>query len=274
MDPTGQTPAQTVRSADGSTIAYQTTGDGPPIILIGGAFNDRSTVAALAAALAPHLTAISYDRRGRGDSTDNAAKGEYVIEREIEDLAALIHALGGNVDLFGHSSGGLLALEAVTHDLPIGKVAVYEPSYISDTTQPRPPADLLDRLKALIADDDRDAAAALFLEEQAGVPAPMINEMRAGQAWGYFTNLAHTLPYDVALSSSHHLPTSRLATIDIPVLAINGDKTTQWLQAATETIATLIPRAQHTVLANHDHAVLHNPEALRPLLTGFFTTTH
>lgn len=274
MNTTAQTSIRTVHSADGTSIASQAIGDGPPVILIGGAFNDRSTVAGLAATLAPQLTAISYDRRGRGDSTDNAAKGEYIVEREIEDLAALINALGSNVDLFGHSSGGLLALEAVVHGLPIGKVAVYEPSYTSDNTQPQPPADLLNRLKALITDDDRGAAAALFLEEQAGVPAPMINEMRAGQAWGYFTSLAHTLPYDVALSSSHRLRANLLATINIPVLAINGDKTSEWLQAATNTIATVIPRAQHTVLAGHDHAVLHNPEALRPLLTGFFTTAH
>lgn len=264
------TTVQTVRSADGTTIAYQAIGDGTPVILIGGAFNDRTTVAGLAAALAPHVTAISYDRRGRGDSTDNADQGDHTVDREIEDLAAVIDNLGGNAGLFGHSSGGLLALEAALHGLPIDKVAVYEPSYIPDGTRPQPPADLLDHLKELISNADKDAAAALFLQEQVGVPAPMVNEMRTGQGWGFLTSLAHTLPYDVALSSPDRLGANHLAAINIPTLAINGDQTWDWLQAGTQTIADLIPGARHAVLAGQDHGVLHNPEALRPLLTDFF----
>lgn len=270
MTTTTTTNIQTVSSADGTTIAYQAMGDGPPVILIGGAFNDRSTVAGLAAAVAPELTAISYDRRGRGDSTDNAAHDDDMLEREVQDLAAVIDQFGGNVGLFGHSSGGLLALEAVLHGLPIGKVAVYEPSYIPDGARPQPPADLLDRLKELISNADNDAAAALFLQEQVGVPAPIVNDMRTGPAWGFLIALAHTLPYDVALSSPDRLGANRLATIDIPTLAINGDQTDDWLQSATRAISETIPDAQHRVLAGQDHGVLHNPEALRQLLTDFF----
>lgn len=265
------TTIQTVTSADGTTIAYQAIGDGPPVILIGGAFNDRTTVAGLAAAIAPELTAISYDRRGRGDSTDKAGHGDYTVAREIEDLAALIDQLGGTVGLFGHSSGGLLALEAVLHGLPIGKVAVYEPSYITDGTRPQPPADLMDRLKDLISNADTDAAAALFLQEQVGVPAPIVNDMRTGPVWGFLNSLAHTLPYDVALSGPERFGASRLAMIDIPTLAINGDQTEDWLQAATRTVADTIRGARHHVLAGQDHGVLHDPEALRQLLTDFFT---
>lgn len=264
------TTIQTVVSADGTTIAYQAVGDGPPAILVGGAFNDRSTVAGLAATLAPTCTAIAYDRRGRGDSTDNADPRDYSVDREIEDLAALIDGLGAEVGLFGHSSGGLLALEAVLHGLPVGKVAVYEPSYLVEGARPRPPADLLDRLTALVGDGDRDAAAALFLREQVGVPEPVVDGMRTGPAWEFLTALAHTLPYDVAVSDPDRLGADRLAAIGIPTLAVNGDRTEPWLQAATRTIADTIPGARHSVLAGEDHSVLHNPAALRPLLAEFF----
>jgi Alpha/beta hydrolase family len=99
----------TVTSPDGTTIAYDQSGEGPPLILVGGTFNDRQTTAPLAAALAPHFTAVSYDRRGRGDSTDTAP---YAVEREVEDLGSVVGALGGSAFVFGHSSGAALALAA------------------------------------------------------------------------------------------------------------------------------------------------------------------
>ncbi|MBM0260637.1 alpha/beta fold hydrolase [Micromonospora sp. 4G55] len=96
----------TVRSADGTTIAYERSGDGPAIVLVGGAFNDRTTTRAVAAALAADFTVFGYDRRGRGDSGDTAP---YTVQREIEDLAALIGAAGGAAYLYGISSGAILA---------------------------------------------------------------------------------------------------------------------------------------------------------------------
>jgi pimeloyl-ACP methyl ester carboxylesterase len=114
----------TVTSPDGTTIAYDQSGEGPPVILVGAAFNDRQTTAPLAAALAPHFTAVSYDRRGRGDSTDTAP---YAIEREVEDLGSLIGALGGSANAFGHSSGAALALEAAASGLAISGLAAFEP---------------------------------------------------------------------------------------------------------------------------------------------------
>jgi pimeloyl-ACP methyl ester carboxylesterase len=114
----------TVASPDGTTIAYDQSGEGPPVILVGAAFNDRQTTAPLAAALAPHFTAVSYDRRGRGDSTDTAP---YAIEREVEDLGSLIGALGGSANAFGHSSGAALALEAAASGLAISGLAAFEP---------------------------------------------------------------------------------------------------------------------------------------------------
>jgi len=261
---------RTVTSADGSTIAYQTFGQGAPVILIGGAFNDRTTMFALAETLAPHVTAVVYDRRGRGDSTDDSTPGQFAVDREIEDLAALIEALGGRVSLFGHSSGGVLALQAAMRGLPVDKVAVYEPAYIIPSSRPVPPADAFDRLKEFVAKGDRDGAAGSFLEEQVGVPGQMVAGMRAGEGWGYMCAQALTLPYDVAICGvGGGIPAKQLAALQVPTLAVYGDQTSESLQAATKAVADTVPGTRHVVLEGQDHGVLHHPEALSPALAEF-----
>jgi pimeloyl-ACP methyl ester carboxylesterase len=259
---------ETVSSADGTSIAVERTGDGPPVILIGGAFNDRSTVAGLAAVLAPEFTAVTYDRRGRGDSGDTPP---YAVEREIDDLAAVIAHAGGPARVFGHSSGAVLALEAAARGLHISKVAAYEPTYVIEGTRPRPPDDLADRLRALIDAGQRDEAAALFLAENADMPAEVIDGMRGSPMWGWFTGLAHTLPYDVTLCGpGMRLPASRLAAITVPVLAIGGGASPPWLPAAAQAVADAVLEARYVTLDGQDHGVLQQPGALRPLLTSHF----
>jgi pimeloyl-ACP methyl ester carboxylesterase len=261
---------KSVTSADGTTIAYQTFGDGAPVILIGGAFNDRTTMLGVAGVLAPRFTGVVYDRRGRGDSTDNVKDGAYVVEREIEDLAALIEALGGRASLFGHSSGGILALEAVMRGLPVEKVAVYEVPYIPEGSRTPPPADGYERLTAMLQRGDTDGAAAHFLIEHVGVPAPMVDQMRAGEGWAYMTAQAPSLPYDAALGGpANEIPRDRLAAIHIPVLVINGERTWDWMQTAAGAVAEAIPGARHAVLPGQDHSVLQSPQELRSELTEF-----
>ena len=263
---------RTVTSADGSTIAYQTSGRGAPVILIGGAFNDRTTVLALAAALATQVTAVVYDRRGRGDSTDASKPGEFAVDREIEDLTALIEGLGGRASLFGHSSGGVLALEAAMRGLPVDKVAVYEPAYIIPGSRTVPPEEAFDRLKDLVAKGDRDGAAASFLEEQVGVPGSAVAGMRASEGWGYMCAQADTLPYDVAICGvGGGIPADRLAALRVPTLAVYGDQTPESLQAATKAVADTMPGTRCVVLEGQDHAVLRHPEALAPTLLEFLS---
>ncbi|HEV3173511.1 MAG TPA: alpha/beta hydrolase [Actinocrinis sp.] len=261
---------KTVTSADGTTIAYQAFGNGAPVILIGGAFNDRTTMLGVAGVLAPRFTGVVYDRRGRGDSTDNAKDGADEVEREIEDLAALIGALGDRASLFGHSSGGILALEAVMRGLPVDKVAVYEVPYIPEGSRPLPPADGFERLKNIVGRGDADGAATLFLTEQVGVPAPVVEQMRAEGEWAYLAAQAHSLPYDAALGGPvNKIPSDRLTTIRTPALVINGDRTWDWMQTAAGIVAQSIPGAQHRVLPGQDHGVLAFPEELRAALTEF-----
>jgi pimeloyl-ACP methyl ester carboxylesterase len=211
---------------------------------------------------------VTYDRRGRGDSGDSPA---YAVDREIEDLAAVIGHAGGQASIFGHSSGAVLALEAAQQGLAIDKLAVYEPTYAIAGTRPRPGDDLADRLSALIVQDRRDEAATLFLAEAVGMPPEIIEGMRGSPMWGWFTGLAHTLPYDVAICGPGMvLPAGRLVTIKVPVLAIGGGASPPWLPAAARAVADAIPGARYVTLEGQDHSVLNQPDALRPLLAGYF----
>lgn len=169
----------TVRSRDGTTIAYDRAGEGPAI-MIGGAFNDRSTAAPLAAELEPHFTVFTYDRRGRGASEDTAP---YTVEREVEDLEALIEEAGGSAFVYGLSSGGALALEAAARGLPIARLAVFEPPFIVEGSRPRPPEELTIELGELAASGRRADAVELFITKAVGLPVEAVDQMRTAPMW-------------------------------------------------------------------------------------------
>jgi pimeloyl-ACP methyl ester carboxylesterase len=270
---TTATPTVTT-SADGTSIAYERSGNGRPIVLIGGAFNDRSTCAELAAALAESadIAPVLIDRRGRGASGYHA---DHDPAREIEDVAAVIEAVGAGVDsgadLFGHSSGAALAIECVLAGLPVRRLAVYEPPFVVTDDRPRA-LDLLGRLSALVALHRRDEAVALFLTEGALVPAEIVDGMRADAAtWGAMTALAHTLPHDAALFAPDQgiRGAGRYAGISVPVLAVAGGASPAWLQAGAARVAELVPGARHETMQGADHSVLHQPADLAALMGEF-----
>jgi pimeloyl-ACP methyl ester carboxylesterase len=259
---------QQVTSADGTRIAVETIGEGRPVVLIGGAFNDRTTMRGLAQVLAPHYQVLIYDRRGRGDSDD--ASGDYSADREMDDLRAVIGHAGGSASLFGHSSGAVLALEAASRRLPVAKVAAYETSFIPEGSRPRPAPDAAERLVNFVRAGDRDAATALYQTEVIGLPPEMVEGMRHSDMWGYFTSLAHSLPYDYALfEPGCPVPAARLARIAVPTLLIAGANTFPWLATATEQAAQAVPGARYVSLEGQDHGVLHRPEALLACLREF-----
>lgn len=260
---------ETVRSADGTTIAFDRTGDGPPLVLVNGALSDRSAGASLAAALAPHFSVHGYDRRGRGDSGDTEP---YAVDREVEDLDAMIAAAGGDggddVFVFGHSSGAALSLEAAAQGLAITRLAVHEPPYMVDDTRPHPGADLADRLRALVASGSRGDAVALFLSEGVGVPPPGIDGMRSSPMWARLEALAHTLAYDVAILDGFALPADRLAKIHVPLLATDGAESPEWVRNTVQAVVEAVPGARHLSLAGQDHGVA--DDVLTPLLVEHF----
>src|SRR5437588_5960385 len=185
---------RTVLSKDGTAIAFDQSGQGPALILVAGATATRVAEAELSAHLAPHFTVLAYDRRGRGASSDTAP---YAVEREVEDIEALINEAGGSAFVFGHSSGAVLALEAARlFPTKITKLAVYEPPFIIDDSRPPVPQDYVPHLNELITAGRRDEAVEYFMTDAMLVPAEMVAQMRQSPMWAQIEAVAHTIPYD------------------------------------------------------------------------------
>jgi pimeloyl-ACP methyl ester carboxylesterase len=254
-----------VTSADRTVIAFDRSGEGPPIILVAGAFVDRSQLNELAELLAPSFTVLNYDRRGRGESGDTPP---YEVQREIEDLEALIEEAGGAACVFGGSSGAALALEAAAAGLEIEKLVVYEPPYVVDDSRPAVGADIAERLRELIADGRRGDAAELFMTEGGLVPSEVVAEMRRSPTWAATEAMAHTLPYDAAIMGRGNRPsTERLAGVTAPTLVIDGGASPAWIRASAETVAEALPNASRTTLPEQMHNVAQ--EVLAPVVSGF-----
>jgi pimeloyl-ACP methyl ester carboxylesterase len=260
----------TARSADGTLIAYETRGDGPPLILVDGALCSRAMgpSAALAKALGEQFTVITYDRRGRGQSADAA---RYAVQREIEDLAALIAVTGGAAFVCGVSSGAVLALEAAAFGLPITGLALYEPPFIVDDSRPPMPADYVDQVNALLASGRRGDAVRLFMRN-VGMPAPLASLMRLSPVWPKLKRVVHTLPYDAAVMGDSQLgrplPAERWERAEVKTFVIVGGKSPAFLHNGTRMLADLLPSAEHRVLAGQTHMV--KAKVLAPLLIECF----
>jgi pimeloyl-ACP methyl ester carboxylesterase len=261
----------TVRSADGTTIAYTRAGQGPPLILVDGALCSRSfgPMPKLAEQLAPRFTVYTYDRRGRGESGDT---GPYSPDREVEDLEALVARAGDTVYLHGTSSGAALALEAAMHIRSIAKLAVYEPPFIVDDSRPPIPDDYLPRLKQLVADDRPGDAVKMFMRF-VGTPAIMTAVMPLTPVWPKLKAVAPTLPYDITIVRDHQCGTpftpGEWAAVKVPVLVAVGGKSPAWMTSGTRALADALPDAAYHTLPGQSHMV--KAQALAPVLTEFFT---
>ncbi|MGI5524415.1 alpha/beta fold hydrolase [Micromonospora sp. CA-259024] len=252
-----------VRSADGTPIAFERSGVGPPIILVGGAFSDRDATRALGEALAPDFTVFGYDRRGRGHSGDTPP---YEIGREIDDLAALIAAAGGSAAVYGISSGAVLAALATAQGLPVTRLVVFEPPF-QVGSHVGVWKDITAQLIELIAADDRDGAVEIFLSASVGLPAETIAEMRAQPMWGALTAIAHTLPYDAIVTAGGRFPADRLAAVAAPTLAVDSTGSPQWLRDASRATAEAVPGGRSISLDGDYHDV--PPTTLAPALREF-----
>jgi pimeloyl-ACP methyl ester carboxylesterase len=257
---------RTVTSKDGTTIAYDQKGSGPALILVLGALNSRKSGAKLAKLLAASFTVISYDRRGRGDSTDTAP---YSPQREVEDIAALIGAVGGPVCLYGHSSGAALALEAALKlSKKIEKLAIYEVPYALDDNARKAANEYYKTLTKLLAAGRKDDAVALFVGS-VGVSDKQIQAMKRLPMWKGLVRLAPTLAYDSeVLGKGHALPAARLSRITIPTLVMHGGAGAPSMRDAARAVSEAIPQAQLRTLADQTHGV--SPKALAPVLEEFF----
>ena len=265
---------QTVTSKDGSRIAYDRYGSGPAVILIAGALGYRKfkQMEQLATLLAEHCTVINYDRRGRGDSTEVEP---FALEREIEDIAALIEVAGGSASLWGWSSGGALALRAAGAGLAVERVSVFEVPFMVTPGAPRPTPDYGERLDALVAAGDRSGAVKHFMRNAMGIPAPIVTLMRLMPMWKELRGTAHTLPYDWAALGEHTMYGAPLnaeewAAVTARTLVVYGAKSPELLQQGSRALADLLPNAELRQLEGVGHNL--KMKALAPVLADFLTS--
>jgi len=260
----------TVTSRDGTKIAFDRWGEGPALILVGGATATRAASAQSAEDLAKQFTVYTYDRRGRGDSGDTAP---YAVEREIEDLDAIIGEAGGSANVFGHSSGAVLALRAAAAGLDIPKLAVYEPPFITDDSRAPVLDDFVEHLDELTAEGRRDDAVAYFMRAAVGIPDEFIEQMKDSPMWEPSVEVAHTLAYDGRIMgdtmSGKPLSAEPWASIAIPTLVMYGGASEPFMHNGAKALAGHIPNAQHRTLEGQDHGPA--GDVLNPMLEEFFT---
>ncbi|MFE2276303.1 alpha/beta fold hydrolase [Streptomyces sp. NPDC059454] len=254
-----------ISSRDGTSLAYESAGRGATIVLVSGAMSTGGTVAPLAAPLSERFRVVVYDRRGRGGSGDTAP---YAVEREVEDLAALIEAVGGGAALYGVSSGGALALRAAASGLPVHHVAVYETPYATSADDLEERARYTERLTAALAEGRRGDAVELFLR-LTGLGEEVIRSARQSPMWAGMESLAPSLAYDDAVMGDGSVPRELLASIRVPVLSIAGDASPAWMREAARAIAESVPRGTYRTLEGQTHMV--EPDVLAPVLAEFFT---
>ena len=261
----------TVKSADGTTIAFEAWGTGRPLILVDGATAHRAvnpSNAEVAKLLSDEFRVYAYDRRGRGESSDTAP---YAIQREIEDLAALIEDAGQPAIVFGWSSGSLLALDAAAAGLPITALALFEPPVVVDDSRPPLPSDYVEQLDAFVAAGRRDQAAELFMTAAAGMPPEFVAGIRQSPYWAPVEEIAHTISYDGRIMgttmSGNPLPADRWAAVDVPVLVMHGDATAPFLMSGSQAVAELLPTATLKPVPGENHNV--EPPVLAPVLRQF-----
>lgn len=259
---------ETTTSADGTLIAYERVGDGPPVALLPGATCTRGVLRPLAEALSHHVTAITVDRRGRGDSNDRADPPPYVVEREVEDVAAVIAAVGGSAAVYGHSSGAALALHASVAGTGVDRLVMHDAPYSMPGTE-QSARDWHAHLHQMLEGGRRDDAIAAFMR-MVGMPDDMIDGMRQGPTWPAMETVAPSLAYDSAAmgdSSGGLVPSELLEQVDVPALVLVGGADHGFMIDVARQLTDGLPdgRMEHLVGAGHDAG----PEVVVPHLLPF-----
>ncbi len=262
-----------VTSKDGTTIGYDKKGKGPAVILVDGAMGYRAMGFGndLQERLAQDFTVYAYDRRGRGESSDTKP---FAVEREIEDIEALIDAAGGSAYVYGISSGACLALEAAMRlDGKIKKLALFEPPYNDDPASRQAWYDYTRQLGEALAAKRNGDAVEVFMKF-VGTPAQMVEGMRNSPMWASMEAVAPTLPYDAAeMGKDHTVPVDRARKVKAPTLLMDGGANLQvmpFMHASATALAKAIPHAQQRTLEGQSHAV--EAQALAPVLVEFFNS--
>ncbi|MFB9328841.1 alpha/beta fold hydrolase [Paenibacillus aurantiacus] len=267
-----------VISKDGTPIAYDKTGQGPALILTAGAFSYRKFPGQLELAnrLSSQFTVYNYDRRGRGDSGDAR---DYAVEREIEDLKAIIEAAGGEAYVWGLSSGAALALHAAARGANIAKLALHEPPFVVQPTDRTPPKDFAIHVHRLIQAGQRAEAIKYFMVAGMGAPSFVVAMMRMMPGvWSKLLAVAHTLPYDAALLDGYMdgtpLPAQQWSHVNIPTLVLEGTESPPGLRHGAQALADVLPNARLLSKKGLGHTKKLNTGVIAPELAAFFGSNH
>lgn len=252
----------TTTSADGTSIAYDVTGSGPPLVYVTGAttFRRFQPVLADVKAFAREFTVVSYDRRGRGDSGPG---GAWSLDRELEDLAAVVDAVGGRAAVYGHSSGAVLGMHAA-HRFPekVSGAVLYDASWVHDQTERAEYAELADRVGALL-EDGRNAAALRTFLRGIGMPGLFVAALPLFPGWRTMVALAPTLRYDIELTRETP-PLDLAAQVAVPTSVVVGGRSPRALHAVARALAGAIEGSTLTVVSGQDHMV--SAKAMLPVL--------
>ncbi|UFT99531.1 alpha/beta hydrolase [Radiobacillus kanasensis] len=258
---------KTTKSKDGTTLAYDVYGNGPPLIFVTGAtcFRQFEPVLQDAKVFAEQFTVYNYDRRGRGDSTNTLP---FSIEREMEDMEAMIDAAGGKANLYGHSSGAILALEAgMRFGSKVSKLALYDPAYAHNQADLNEFEELSQELYTLLDRGKNDEALSHFLEG-IGTPKEVIDGMfRQSPQWAAMVALAPTLAYDIMLASNLP-PIADASRLTIPTHIMVGEESPASMHEVVKQLNDAIPHAEYSTLPGQDH--MPDPNVVLQILTSFF----
>ena len=255
---------ETVTSKDGTTIAFDRLGEGPAVVLVCGGSVSRMADAPLANELAKDFTVLNYDRRGRGDSGDTPP---YAIEREVEDIEAVIEAAGGSAHLWGSSSGAALALIAAEQGVPVDKLALWEPPFIPEGF-PKPASDQVEQYERMVAEDRRGDAVEYFMSKVVGLPPEMVAGARSQPWWAATEALAHTLAYDARIMGDYDVPVDRAANVKVPTVVIAGGADMPFMRESAQALADALPDGEVRFLDGQGHDV--DPTVLAPAMKEFF----
>lgn len=266
---------KSITSKDGTRIAFDQSGEGPALILVAAAAMTRAEEASLAAALAPYFNVFAYDRRARGDSGDTRP---YAVEREVEDLAAVIAVAGGSAFVYGHSSGAVLALEAARLlATQVTKLALYEPPFIIDATHAPQPEEFAVQLDTFVAAGQQGDAVGRWMAFM-GIPVEGIAHLRQTPMWPRMEALAQSLVYDATIMQETQqgspAPLKQWASVAIPTLVLDGtlmmgsEDLHAFMRHGVDALAAVLPNAQRRILEGQDHGPA--DEVLAPALREFF----
>lgn len=257
-----------VRSKDGTPIAYERRGNGPPLVLVHGAANDHTRWASILPELGKYFTVYTIDRRGRGQSGDAET---YAIEREYEDVVAVVKTIVNPVNLLGHSYGALCCLEASLKTSNLQKLILYEPPIPTDP-RGKNCADALTRMKSCLTMEKNEEALLIFLQEIVGVEEDEVAKLKSLPSWNARINAAHTIPREEESAVSYTLHPERFTQMETPTLLLLGGNSPLFFRTATETLKKSISNSILRIIPGQGHSAMDTaPELFLREVIGFLT---